>query len=273
MKTSIYVFSGTGTSLAIAQKIGNELGGDVEILSIPNQLKKAQGNEIRVEASKVGIIFPCYFGEIPALVLEFVRKLNIDNANYIFSVVTAGGNIGYSLKFLAKELNKKGKKLDYGKSIVVSSNYIVAWYYSAILKNGDKRKKALQLLDEKSIQMAQDITNEKKELEGSQYLFYKIPHIISPKEVVQDTRSWDKEFSADEKCNGCSMCCKVCPVQNIKIINSKPEFQHNCQRCMACLQYCPNNAIRLNGKPINKPKYFHPEVPAKEMMKFIHKGF
>jgi len=269
MKTSLYVFSGTGTSLAIAKKIRNKLG-NAEIISIPNELKRVNGNEIKAETSQVGFIFPCYFGEVPALVVEFVRKLNLDNTKYIFAVVTAGGNTGYSLKFLAKELEKKGKKLNYGKSIVVTSNYIVAWYYNAICKKGEKLKKALELLNNKSIQIARDVAQQKNEVQKSSYLFYKIPHILSPKEVVKDTKQWDRDFSADEKCKGCSICYKVCPVQNIQMKNNKPEFQHNCQRCMACIQYCPENAIRVKGKSLDKTKYVHPEISIKEMIKFVH---
>lgn len=268
MNTFIYVFSGTGTSLAIAKKIGEELG-DTKILSIPNELKKAKDNEIKAEAARVGIIFPCYFGGIPVLVLEFIRKLNLDNTKYIFSVVTAGGNTGYSLKFIERELESKSKKLDYGKSVVVSSNYIAAWYYSAICTKGEKLEKAFRLLNDKSNQIAKDIACEKREVNKSQYIFYKLPHILSPKKIVQNTRPWDKEFSADENCIGCGICSKVCPVQNINMANNKPKFQHNCQRCMACIQYCPKNAIRLGGKSLDKPKYFHPEFPAKEMIKFV----
>lgn len=268
MNTTIYVFSGTGTSLAAAQKIANELG-ETTLVSMANLLKKSSGREIIAESSRIGIIFPCYFGEMPPLVLEFVRKLNLDRVNYIFSVVTAGGNSGYSLRFLERELERKGKKLDYGKAVVVASNYIVAWYYHGMPSDGESRKKALQMLDDRTKEMAKDIASEKKAVDKSQYLFYKIPHILAPKAVVKDTRPWDREFSVNEQCNGCSTCSRVCPVQNIKMKNHQPEFQHNCQRCMACIQYCPNNAICFNGKPMDKPKYFHPEYPANEMIKFV----
>lgn len=74
--------------------------GDASIHSIPNRLKKTQGGEIVAETARIGLVFPCYFGSISAIVLEFVRKL------------------------------------DYGRSIVVSSNYMAAWYYNAICVTG-----------------------------------------------------------------------------------------------------------------------------------------
>lgn len=268
MESAIYVFSTTGTSLAAATKIGNELGNTV-LYSIPNELKKAGGNIIKVEAARVGFIFPSYFGDVPDIVLNFIERLNLDSAKYIFSVVTAGGNIGSSLYSLASRLKSKGVQLNYGTSITVSSNYYVAWYYSAICAKGDKLKKALELLENKSIQIAKDVSCQKNKAEKRRYLLSKIPKIISPKEIVKDTRPWDREFSAGEECTGCSICYKVCPVQNIAMEKNKPEFQHNCQRCMACIQYCPNNAIRVKDKALNKPKYFHPSFPAKEIMKFV----
>jgi len=269
MKTTIYVFSGTGTSLAISKKISSTLK-NTEIVSIPSILENMGENEIEVKSSKIGIVFPCYFGSIPNLVLEFIRKTSFERAKYIFAVVTSGGNTGNSLKLLAKELNAKGKKLDYGKSVSVSSNYIVAWYYRISCKKGKQLEKALQSFNNKSIQFAKDISCEKSDIDKSSYFLYKFSRFISSKKIVQDTRPWDREFNANEKCNGCSTCYKVCPVKNIKMSNHKPDFQHNCQRCMACIQYCPNNAIMYNGKSINRPKYFHPDFPAKKIIDFIN---
>lgn len=268
MKNAIYVFSSTGTSLAVATRIGNELG-DTKIFSIPNELKNAGENQIKVEADKVGFIFPCFFGEIPAIVREFIERLSLSSTMYTFAVVTAGGNIGYCLHSLTKDLESKGNKLNYGTSVIVSSNYLVAWYYSLICKKGKKLVRAFEMLDYKSSQIAKDVSYQKSKMEKRRYFISNIPKIITPKEIVKDTRKWDREFHAEEKCTGCGICHKVCPVQNIKMINRKPEFQHNCQRCMACMQYCPNNAIRLNNKSLNKPKYFHPAFPAAVMMKFV----
>jgi len=97
MKTCIYVFSGTGTSLAVAKKIASALG-NAEIKLMPTILKNAKGNELNSEATTVGFIFPNYFSRLPDIVLRFINIVNLDKANYIFSVVTAGGGAGYSLK-------------------------------------------------------------------------------------------------------------------------------------------------------------------------------
>lgn len=264
MKTTIYVFSGTGTSLTVAKKIGLELG-DTTITSIA---KYREQPEIRTESERIGIIFPCYYGELPQIVTDFVSKLSMEKSQYVFSVITAGGNAGYGLKFLDELLKKKGKSLDYGTSIVIASNYIVGWYYTMIHPNQDRLKKLLEASTRKSRVIAKDIAQGKKAVEKVSWLGYKMPHIISPKEIVKDTRPWDVEFCTNDKCNGCGICKMVCPVDNIKMVNGAPEYTHNCQRCMACIQYCPQKAIQVKGKDVNKPRYFHPEVSIKEIAEF-----
>ena len=266
MKTCIYVFSGTGTSLAVAKKIADSLD-NAEIKLIPAIFRNAKGNEINDEATTVGFVFPNYFGRIPDIVLRFISIVNLEQANYIFSVVTAGGGPAHSLKALEHELKKKGKRLNYGKSVTVSSNYIVAWYYKLIRSTGDKRANALRKLEQKAKQFANDINCKKNEIAKSQLqpsLF------VSPKCPSIDTRSWDKQLSVEENCNGCRTCENVCQANNIKMKNEKPIFHHDCQWCMACMQYCPQSTIRFKGRPLIKPKYFHPDYPAKEMINFIH---
>lgn len=270
MKTCIYVFSGTGTSLAVARKISQVLD-DVSIKLIPNVLDKAGDAGITPESPVIGLIFPNYFGGIPNIVLRFIEKLELDDTNYIFSIVTSGGGQGYSLKYLEEILHKKGKSLNYGKYLGGTSNYIVAWYYNLTCKQGEKRIKILQSIDEMIIKFTKDIAMQKNEVEHSRYLSYMISRILTPKAISEDTRCWDKEFSVGEECIGCRTCMQVCQAKNIIMVNNKPQFQHNCQRCMACIQYCPKNAIHHKGKILNKPKYFHPDFPAKEMIKFMEK--
>lgn len=271
MDTCIFVFSGTGTTLAVAERVSSVLGDNTSIELIPSALRKAMNKEIKVEVETVGLIFPNYFGGIPNIVLEFIRKLNLDNATYIFSIVTAASGQGYGLKFLEEELNNKGKKLNYGKYVSPGmTNYIIGWYYNLLYKTGERQIRALQKMDEQVCKFAHDIICKKYEIQSSSYISYKRSLFISHKEIIEDTRPWDKEFSISNKCIGCGICEKVCQAKNIFMNDSKPYYQHNCLRCMACLQYCPKGAIEFKGKNLNKPKYFHPKYPAKELIHRIN---
>ena len=59
---------------------------------------------------------------------------------------------------------------------------------------------------------------------------------------------------------------KVCPVNNITIIDSKPVWNHNCEQCMACLQWCPEEAVQFGKNTVGRKRYRHPEVSLKDIM-------
>jgi len=267
-KTCIYVFSGTGTSLAVAKRIGNSLGG-TDVRLIPIEMEKAAGNIIKNEAATVGFVFPNYYGTLPGMVSGFIRALDLKNADYIFSVVTSGEGGGYCLKYLEQELKDKDKTLNYGKSLSGTDNYIIGWYYKMITKTGEKREEALRKAHERTDLYAKEIQNRKNEIEKGQYFSYIISQKMSPKKVVADTRPWDTDFSVDGDCIGCGTCEGVCQSGNIKLNDGIPVFRHNCQRCMACIHYCPKNAIGFKGKKLDKPRHFHPDFPAEELIRYI----
>jgi ferredoxin len=73
----------------------------------------------------------------------------------------------------------------------------------------------------------------------------------------------DNKFYVDENCTSCGICEQVCPVNNIKIIEGKPEWLHQCQQCLACINYCPEEAIQYGNKTLTTGRYYHPEVDNK----------
>ena len=59
----------------------------------------------------------------------------------------------------------------------------------------------------------------------------------------------------EEKCNGCGLCATLCPLNNIEIVDGKPEWGKNCTHCMACINHCPKKAIEYGEKSKGKPRY------------------
>ena len=143
-----------------------------------------------------------------------------------------------------------------------------AWYYEMIQLKPNQLKENVAKAKKRCEQIGSDVNNKIKSIEKASYLGNIMSKIISPNRYVKDTREWDSEFSVTDKCNGCGICAKVCPVSNITIESNKPTFHHNCQRCMGCVQYCPKSAYTIKGKPMNKTKYSHPDINQKELIEF-----
>ncbi len=83
---------------------------------------------------------------------------------------------------------------------------------------------------------------------------------------LKEVNTMDEKYYSDEKCNGCGICQKICPVDNIKLVNEKPEWQHKCQFCLACLHYCPQEAIQYGKNTLGRERYNHPNITVKELI-------
>jgi Pyruvate/2-oxoacid:ferredoxin oxidoreductase delta subunit len=76
----------------------------------------------------------------------------------------------------------------------------------------------------------------------------------------------DRSFSTDSGCNGCGVCAKICPVENIEMVDDKPSWRHHCENCFACLAWCPRASIQ-SGQVSAAERYRHPEVELSDMLR------
>ena len=57
----------------------------------------------------------------------------------------------------------------------------------------------------------------------------------------------------------------MCPANNIKMNDGKPEWQHKCEKCVACMQWCPQKSIQYKKVTVKRGRYHHPDVVVKEL--------
>jgi len=71
-------------------------------------------------------------------------------------------------------------------------------------------------------------------------------------------RFFGRRLKVNEKCVVCGWCEKLCPRDNIRIIEGKHVFGNNCVICMRCVYGCPQKAIEPGfGKFIVLPEGFN----------------
>ncbi|MBM3244913.1 MAG: 4Fe-4S ferredoxin [Candidatus Omnitrophica bacterium] len=258
MTTAIYYFSGTGNCLRVAEDLAGELGG-AEVISIPHAVKNGL---FSTEADCVGLVYPVYMWGIPLIVADFIRKIKIENNAFIFAIATFGGMPGATLLQNQKILALRGLKLSLGFAVRMPGNYTPL--YGAIPQ--EKQEKMF----EKEKQRVKEIALAIKEkrvgrIETSNFLVNLLSGAIY-KLGSSKIRAMDSGFWVNEKCNGCAVCFRVCPVGNIAMQNSKPVWKHHCEQCLACLQWCPEEALQYGKSTSGRRRYHHPQVKLDEII-------
>jgi ferredoxin len=259
MTTTLYYYSGTGNSLSVARDLAAKIE-DCELISIAN-LRRASA--IMAESEAVGFVFPLYFAGVPHIVADFVKRINLEKVNYLFTVVTFGGSPSYALTQFEALLQAKSKTLNAAFHLQMPSNYIIAFYY---IYSEAFQQKLFARAGQRLEIIAQVVKDRKTQVERNSVIVETVARLAAKLWARVNIPAIDRQYLADAKCLGCGTCVQICPAQNITLIAGKPKWLHRCERCMACLQFCPVEAIQCGVKTVKKHRYHHPAVAVKDMI-------
>lgn len=254
MSPKIFYFSGTGNSLAVARELNNNLSDKGSI--IPLSIFRNE-ESVQIDADVVGFVFPVYFMNIPDLVKSFIKKLTFKTNSYIFAIATCNGIPGASLIELNKCLVKRGKVLSSGFVINMPGNALVTPHNIEIERLNNYKTKVAEVLA--------TINNRCINKTEGKDSFKTLIVITICKSLGKQLYLTPKNVSYTSECVGCGICEKVCPLNNIKIVNKKPHWGKDCSTCLACFHWCPKRAVK-GGKMLNKrEQYHHPEMSIEDM--------
>ena len=68
-----------------------------------------------------------------------------------------------------------------------------------------------------------------------------------------------KKFRVEASCVRCGKRVKVCPLDNISIVDNLPQWGTRCTHCMACINLCPKDAIEYADATLGKIRYRGPD--------------
>jgi ferredoxin len=244
----IFYFSGTGNSLYAARKLAESLG-ETNVYSMKNyHITQEQVGE----NEKIGFVFPSYYGNLPRLVHKFIDEINIHPNAWVYAVATMGGKFGRGcFAVLDKQLAQKEVELRYGNSVTMTANYIANYNpFGKTMKSNAKADKQLILI-------ADDIRNKKTGIKKNN---------ITSDSLYKNIELLDEKFYTEASCSGCGQCEKICPVNNIKLVDNAPAWQHHCEHCMACIHWCPHKAIQYGKKTSKRRRYQNPDVNIGDMV-------
>jgi len=291
VSTEIYYFSGTGNSLAVARDIAEKIGASLHAMTSVMDRER-----LSTEAEALGMVFPVYHKSIPLILKRFVQKWEGLEQPYIFAVCVYGDTPGLALQHLDKLLQAREGQLAAGFGVHLPYNYLTPAltlrnFYSAFTLREvpvEEQQALLASAPEEIEKIAASISARETgvfvaiadpltrladaidlyESLGKK-VWLKIAGIDAPTELsfLESRQLMDEAFYADEACNNCGVCAKICPVHNISMVDGRPVWQHRCEQCFACVHWCPQEALQFGRATVGKLRYHHPDVNLPDMVR------
>ena len=263
MSTKVFYFTGSGNALGVARSIASELG-NTKILPIAKHLNGYSGGD----EERIGLVVPVYAWGPPRMVADFVKRLKPRAGQYVFSVATCGGTAGRTNLFLRRLLRANGSDLDAG--FVVRGDVfaalpgmgepmimkLVRW-----LARNDMARDAKERIPEIVEIVA---AKQRHALETTNFSV----DLISSKvhgAALRMFKTSDKGFAVGDTCTSCGTCVRVCPRENVTLVEGRPVWHQDCEACYACFHWCPEAAITFNDQPPTEPKH-HPKIALEDML-------
>lgn len=256
----IFYFTATGNCLYAAKQL------DSELVSIPQELLKEHRH---YRADAIGIVCPTYGHEIPPVVKRFIRDSDFET-DYFFIIATYGFHHGGCAELTDAFLREVGKKADYINTVIMVDNALP----------GFDIEEQLHIDPEKQVDA--HLAAIRAEIEARKAYIQPATEVDKEHHRVYLNRSGKVEVSKDQplyqvtdRCIGCGVCTKVCPMGCISIVERKACHDYtDCAGCMACIHACPQMAIRFAVLTEKNPNrhYRNPNIKLSELIQANQRG-
>jgi NAD-dependent dihydropyrimidine dehydrogenase PreA subunit len=253
----ILYFSGTGNSEYVAKYLAHLC--DDEVVNMGQYIRS--GVPMKLFSPKPYLIVaPVYISTLPVVVLDLLKKSTLTgNSNVYFIMTCAGSGISAAAAYAQPLCEKLGLIYRGTEHLSMPQNYLMFFTTAEDAQNKEKMDAALTLVPE----LAQKV----RDNEDFDRTKVGLAHKLSIEPVIWIFDAFcikPKKFRATDACIGCSVCEKVCALNNIQMKNGKPVWGKNCCHCSACINRCPKKAIEYGKATVGKNRYVAPKFKAEQ---------
>lgn len=239
----IYYFSGTGNSKWVAEELARRTGDEAK------NLAGEQGTE-RINVSseeRIGIVFPIYAWGAPLIAEQFCRRIQPQEGAYVYAVCTCGDEAGLAMRRFHTIVPYHA-----AWSVAMPNNYIIG--FDADSPELERQK--IEAAQQKLPSIAQAILSHMHVYDVHEGAGAGVKTaLIRP--MFNKFARGTKSFSADESCNGCGLCARICPAAAIVMENGKPAWvKRTCTQCLGCINRCPQRAIQYGAGTAKRGRYY-----------------
>lgn len=248
----IFYFTGTGNSLFAAKRL---MAQGEELVNIADAIREEKYEYEVGQEENVGFVFPVYFYTVPDIIKEFVAKLELRNAKYVYAIITCGGGISQAGSVLKKMFAERNVKLNYVKDLLMPDNSMLFYQIPPVKKGQERLQNA-----EAKLKRIKDDVDKQVDCQIGNATF--ISNLVGLGYKMSNKTA---KFYAEDSCIGCGLCAKNCPQDVIVMREGKPSWvKPTCQKCSACICRCPVQAIQYGKDTVKRNRYVNPEMDGEE---------
>ena len=246
-------FSGSGNSGYVSQLISDALGDPIHIFA-PGQTKNPQNVTLKVDDGRVIWIMPTHAWGLPYSAAKVAANIKFDSPTPLVhhGIITCGDDIGYADREWRKIMAQRGWATGSFFSVTMPNTYTFLPGFDVDAPEVANAK--LDAVPERTAEIARAISAGTSTTNVMRGRFpWTKSHIIHPL-FIHMLRS-TKPFYADDKCEGCGKCAKMCPLAAITMEHGRPTWAGECTMCGRCYHACPKHAVQYGRYTKNKGQY------------------
>ena len=238
-------FSGTGNSKYAAELFCKEYDKESGAYSIED----ADALSAVKDANLIIIAYPVQYSTVPKIMRDYITDHSeLWNNKKVFIIATMGLFSGDGAGILGRLLESCGAEVIGGLHLKMPDSIADE---KALKRPLEKNRELVKQADQKIKESVKRLKAGNPTQEGIGVL-YRLAGFFGQRAYFgHKTKRYSSKVKVDtDKCIGCGICEKLCPMNNISINEQKAVSGESCTMCYRCINKCPKQAITLLGKRV-----------------------
>ncbi len=238
-------FSGTGNTKHCVEAFISQYNNACEAVPIeaPDAVDKISSHNMIV------LGYPVYFSNAPKIMRDFiVTHGKRFECKRIFIIATMGLWSGDGAGCAARLLKRHGTEIIGGLHLKMPD---CIGDEKLLKKTLEENREIIAGADSKIAAAVRNLQNGNPPKDGLSGLHHVAGLFGQRLWFYGKTRTYKKKPDVDaEKCIGCGLCVKLCPMKNLAVVNNKAVSSDRCTLCYRCFSHCPTQALTILGKKV-----------------------